>query len=333
MRILAIGATGFIGSHVVRSLAGAGHEVAVLHRGSRPLPSHSGITEILGDREAMGDLRDRFRAFAPDVAIDMILSSAAQARATMDSLRGIVRRMVAASSGDVYRAMAVLHRLEAGPPEPVPLTEDSRLRTQGQTYSPEALAAARAAFGWLDTEYDKVQVERTLRSDPSLPATILRLPMVYGDGDPLHRLYPIARRILDHRPVVLEETLAQWVPCRGYVRNVADAIALATVSEAATGRIYNVADPAPFSEAEWTARMAPVAIVPRDKAPAHLVKPYNFAQHLFMDSSLIRSELGYAESVPIDQALASTVAWEQANPSPRVNPAEFDYAAEERALS
>jgi uncharacterized protein YbjT (DUF2867 family) len=33
MRVLAIGATGFIGPHVVRRLLRRGHDVAVLHRG------------------------------------------------------------------------------------------------------------------------------------------------------------------------------------------------------------------------------------------------------------------------------------------------------------
>ena len=38
MNILTIGATGFIGRHVVSQLVQAGHEVAFLHRGKTPLP-------------------------------------------------------------------------------------------------------------------------------------------------------------------------------------------------------------------------------------------------------------------------------------------------------
>jgi hypothetical protein len=64
--------------------------------------------------------------------------------------------------------MAVVHRLDSGPLGPVPLTEDSPLRTQIQTYSPEALARARSAFPWIDAEYDKVQVEKAISSDPEL---------------------------------------------------------------------------------------------------------------------------------------------------------------------
>ncbi len=331
MKVLAIGATGFIGRHVAARLAGAGHEVAVLHRGHASLPAHPGIIGIVGDRSAIRDFRGRFREWAPDVAIDMILSSAAQAQATLETLHGIARRIVAVSSGDVYRAMAVLHGLDNGAPEPVPLTEHSALRAQSQTYSPEALAAVRGIFPWVDAEYDKVQVERAIASDSGLPATILRLPMVYGPGDPLHRLYPFVKRAQDGRPAVLEDRFAQWVPCRGYVENVAEAIALAATSESAAGQVYNVADPEPFTEAQWTAKIVRVVVVPREKAPAHLVKPYRFEQHLFMESQRIREELGYRETTSIDEALRRTVAWEGANPPARIDPTQFDYAAEQAA--
>jgi nucleoside-diphosphate-sugar epimerase len=316
---------------VVARLAGAGHQVAVLHRGHASLPGRPGVTDILGDRSAIRDFRGRFREWSPDVAIDMILSSVAQARATLETLHGIARRIVAVSSADVYRAMAVLHGLDSGAPEPVPLTEHSALRAQLQPYSPEALAAVRGIFPWVDAEYDKIQVERTIASDAGLPATILRLPMVYGPGDPLHRLYPFVKRAQDGRPAVLEDRFAQWVPCRGYVENVAEAIALAATLEKAAGRIYNVADPEAFPEAEWTAKIVRVVVVPREKAPAHLVKPYRFEQHLFMESKRIREELGYREPVSIDEAMRRTVEWEGANPPARIDPSQFDYAAEEAA--
>jgi nucleoside-diphosphate-sugar epimerase len=341
MRVIAIGGTGFIGRHVVAKLAEAGHEVAVLHRGKTPLPAFDGVKEILGDRSTMRGLGSEFRAWSADVVVDMILSSAAQARLTLEAFRGIARRVVAVSSGDVYRAMAVMHRLDNGPLEPVPLTEDSRLRTQAQTYSPEALANARAAYPWIDEEYDKVQVERAINSDSELPATILRLPMVYGPGDPLHRLYPVVRRILDGRAAILyEESFARWVPCRGYVENIAHAISLAILSDNAASRIYNVAEPERSTEEEWAARVGAilgwrgrVVAVPRHRAPQHLILPYNFEQHLFMDSTRIRAELGYSESVPVDEGLRRAVEWERANPPQRVDPAQYNYQAEDEAVA
>jgi nucleoside-diphosphate-sugar epimerase len=341
MKVIAIGATGFIGRHLVSELVGAGHEVAVLHRGQTPLPTLDGVTAILGERSKINELRDEFRAWSPDVAVDMILSSAAQARATLEAFHGIARRIVAISSGDVYRAMAVLQRLETGPLEPVPLTEDSPLRTQTQTYSPESLAVARATFPWIDEEYDKVRMERAIRSDPELPATILRLPMVYGPGDRLHRLYPIVKRMHEKRPTILhEQGFSQCVPCRGYVENIAHALALAATSESSISRVYNVADPDPYTEAEWAVKIGTVLrwhgriiVVSRHQAPRHLLLAHNFEQHLFMDSTRIREELGYSETVPVDEALRRTVEWEQANPPQQIDPAEYDYVAEDEAVA
>jgi nucleoside-diphosphate-sugar epimerase len=118
MRLLVIGGTGFIGPHLVRQLAEMGHEVAVFHRGRKgtSLPAE----HIHGERSELPAIRPK-----ADVVIDLILSSAVRGRATMDAFRGIARRVVAASSIDVYRACGILHGSEEGPVQPVPLTEDS----------------------------------------------------------------------------------------------------------------------------------------------------------------------------------------------------------------
>jgi nucleoside-diphosphate-sugar epimerase len=339
--MMAIGASGFIGRHVVTKLVEAGHDVAVLHRGTIPLSPSDGVTEILGERARIKELRNEFRRWSPDVVVDMILSSAQQAKETLRAFRGIARRIVAISSGDVYRAMAVLHRLDNGPLEPVPLTEESALRTETKTYSPEALAAARAALPWIDDDYDKIQVERAIRADPELPATILRLPMVYGPGDMFHRLYPSVKRMLDQRPAILQEqTLSRWVPCRGYVENVAHAIALAAASDEAAGRIFNVAEQDRDTEAEWAARIGTtldwrgrLIALARTDTPKHLLTPSNFEQHLFMDSSRIRSELGYSECVTVHEGIRRTVEWEKDNPPGRIDLAQYDYQAEDQATS
>jgi nucleoside-diphosphate-sugar epimerase len=312
-----------------------------VHRGNTPLTRGSRTVEILAERASLRGMRARFRAWSPEVVLDTILSSAPQAIALLETFRGIARRVVAVSSGDVYRAMAILHCIDSGPLEPTPLTEDSALRTETPPYSKEGLDLARAAFPWIDDEYDKVQVEKAIRAEPELPATVLRLPMVYGPGDPLHRLFPIVKRIQDHRPAILyEQSYAQTVPCRGYVENVALAIAMAVASDGASGRTYNVCEPDAITEADWAARIGAVAgwkgrviAVPRDRAPKHLIHPYRFEQHLFMDSRRIRAELGYVEPIPVDEALRRTIEWEKANPPQQIDPAAFDYPAEDEALA
>ena len=52
-----------------------------------------------------------------------------------------------------------------------------------------------------------------------------------------------------------------------------------------------------------------------------------------MDPSRIRAEVGYVEPVPLDEALRRTVEWERENPPQHVDTAQYDYAAEDEAIS
>ena len=231
MKVLCIGGTGFIGRFVVRDLIEQGHEVTVYHRGRSTAALPISVKVILGDRADLAGHSAAFKRLSPDVVLDTILSSGRQATALMSIFRGIAGRVVALSSMDVYRACGISHGTEPGPLQPLPLTEDSELRTQMNVYGPERLRALQKTFSWLDDEYDKIPVEQAVMGDSHLPGTILRLPMVYGIGDPLHRLFPILKRIDDGRPAILiQEDAAQWRAPRGYVENVSAAITLAVRS-------------------------------------------------------------------------------------------------------
>jgi nucleoside-diphosphate-sugar epimerase len=334
MRILVIGGTGFIGPFVVRQLAALGHSVAVFHRGNTQadLPAEY----VLGKRGDLAALRPK-----ADVVIDLILSSGAQAAALMSVFRGVAQGVVVASSIDVYRACGVLHGSEEGPLEPVPLTEDSPLRTKLQTYPPEQVKMLQKVFGWVDDQYDKIPVERAVLGDPELPATVLRLPMIYGPGDRLRRFHPILKRIDDGRRVILfEEGWAAWRPPRGYVENVAAALVLSAVSEKVGGRVYNVAETPVFSDLEWARKIAVATgwdgefrVLPKDRLPAHVAPAGNSAQHWESDSSRIRRELGYGEPVPLEEGIRRTIEWEHANPPGEFNPHQFDYEAEDGAAA
>jgi len=334
MKILVIGGTGFIGTHLVRELAAMGHSVWVLHRGQTKanLPAES----ILAERSDLARLH-----LKADVVIDLILSSGAQATALMQAFRGRAGRVVAASSIDVYRACGILHGSEDGPLEQVPLTENSALRSKLQTYPREQLKMLQKIFGWLDDEYDKIPVENAILSDPELPGTVLRLPMIYGPGDRLRRFRPIVKRINDGRPVILfEEGCAEWRSPRGYVQNVAAALALAAVSERARGRVYNVAETPAFSELEWARKIAAVAgwngefvTLPKERIPSHLLTPGNIAQHWETDSTRISAELGYREPVSIDEGILRTVDWERSRANAEFDPHNFDYEAEDAAMA
>jgi nucleoside-diphosphate-sugar epimerase len=190
-------------------------------------------------------------------------------------------------------------------------------------------------LSWLDSDYDKVPVERVVLGDPDLPSTVLRLPMIYGPGDYVHRFHPFLKRMDDRRPFVLfaEDAAAVRTP-RGCVEDVAYGIALAASSERAAGRVYNICERECFSELEWAEKIAAAVrwggefvVVARDKAPPHLVWLYNTAQHLVISSERIREELDYREQLSREQAFERTISWERAHP-PEVSTMQFDYQAE-----
>jgi nucleoside-diphosphate-sugar epimerase len=337
MRILLVGGNGFIGRPVVTALQQLGHSLALFHRGTSV--ALTGVEQILGDRDRLNGSAAELKRFAPEVVIDLVISSGSQAEELMTLFRGAARRVVMLSSMDVYRAAAVTQGTEPVPLQEVPLTEESELRRGLHPYTPEQLKVLRTIFSWVTDDYDKIPAERAVMDDPKLPGTVLRLPMVYGPGDPLRRFAPVVKRIVDgRRQIIFPQTLAGWRSARGYVENVAAAIALAATDDRASGRIYNICEEPSFSELEWGRKIAhemhwggEFVVLPVERTPPHLLKSGNTAQHWTASSARIRHELGYEEPVEMGEAIRRTIRWEMENPLAAGMPAESDYAAEDAA--
>lgn len=313
--------------------------MTVFHRGNAKPSLPDSVRRVIGDRNDLAAHRPDIEQVAPDVVIDFLLSDDRQAHALMHTVRGLTARVIAISSQDVYRAYEVLLKKTPGPLQALPITEESELRTHLHPYDREQLRKSQAAFSWVTEDYDKIPVERIVMADSQLPGTVLRLPMVYGPGDPLHRFFPMLKRMDDRRSVILiQEDFAKFIPPRGYVEDVAAAIALATVSPQAAGRVYNIATQQHFSEFDWARKIGDaigwkgsLVPVPFDKTPVHLRMPVNAQQHWIVSSKRIREELGFVEPVSLDAGIERTIAWERANP-PAIDPKLFDYASEDAAL-
>lgn len=282
MRVLFIGGTRSAGAAAARQLAAKGHEVAVFHRGEHEGDLPPSVQHFRSPSAAMPvrEIPDQLRAFEPEVVVHMIAMGEEDTIACVSGFAGIARRLVVASSGDVYRAFGILWRKEEGPADPAPLTEDSPLRTNLFIHcQPDTPPDA------LQHYYEKILVERAAASDPRLPATILRFPKLYGpgDNDDLETVYAFREQ-------------PQWRWTHGHIENVGAAVALAVTNERASGRTYNVGEERTPTMGERLARLPPNRRVPATTLPL------NFDQPIAYDTSLIRGELGFREVV--DEAAA-----------------------------
>lgn len=345
MRVLIVGGTGFIGRHVALALHRAGCSVTVLHRGRHEGDLPAEVCHVRDATAAIPILAFPEEALhpAPEVVVHMVPIGERDARAAVAAFRGLARRIVAISSGDVYRAYGQLIGKEPrsrglgaprGSATPL-LSEDAPLRGHLYPYG------RTVAGPWGEMkDYEKILVERAVLEDAELAGTVLRLPKVYGPGDSRPLFLPFVKPMDDGRPaILLGEAQARWRWTHGYVEDVAAAIALAATDERAVGRVYNVGEQPTPTLAErlrvlakvlgWKGRLE---TVPDNRLPPHLRPPYGAEPDIAYDTKRIRTELGYRERVKPEEALARTVAWERANAARWMDPAAFDYAAEDAVM-
>jgi nucleoside-diphosphate-sugar epimerase len=286
MNFLVVGGTGFIGSHVVGALMGAGHLITVYHRGQHET-GLSGVRHIRHPEASIPVRRFPAALFTPepDVVIHMNAMGEADARAAAEAFRGRTGRIAWLSSGDVYRAYGRLIGLEPGPVEPGLLTEDSPVRSVLYPYRHKAASPEAIEFN-----YEKILVEQIALSSAAPAGVVLRLPKVYGPGSNANLATVYRYR---HHP--------RWRWTHGYVENVAAAIVLAVLHPAASGRIYNIGE-------EHTPTIAErLASLPASDISPDLDSAFNFAHDIAYDTTRIRRELGYREPVTYAEGLRRTL--------------------------
>jgi nucleoside-diphosphate-sugar epimerase len=283
MRCLLIGGTRMIGPRVVHLLHARGWEIAVLHRGVHSAPLPPGVRAFTTPTAGMPVtvFPPETRTFAPDVVLHMMAMGEADSQAAMAWFEGYAGRIVALSSGDVYRAYGRFHGSEPGPVEPTPLSETSPLREHLYPYR-SAASAPSALEHW----YEKLLVERTVMRSTRLPGTVLRLPKVYGPDEPERLATVYAYR---HHP--------SWRWTHGHIDNVAEAIAVAVSDPRATAQIFNIGDAETPTIAERLARLPDLDVEPaRDGGQ-------DFRQDIVYDTSKIRRVLGLMDVVDEAEAM------------------------------
>lgn len=314
MKVLILGGTGFIGRHVTRHLLEAGHDVAVFHRGKRQrvrFPRR--VLHIHGNRNGLEESARAFALFSPDVVVDLIAFTEADAKSNIEVFGNRIDRLVCASSMDVYQAYGAFLRLEKSNRMNRPLSEDSPVRTRLFPYR----GVAKNKNGLLFS-YEKILVERTLLSSRGFAVSVLRLPQVFGPHDHQHRLRGYLKRMDAGKEIVISHARARWRWTRGYVEDVARGFVLAVTERKASGRIYNIGEKEAESEEDWIHRIGRAAgwngqlrIVSEDAIPKRPSERYDWDYDLAGDTTRIRRELDYRESVAAGEAMRRSVRWER----------------------
>jgi nucleoside-diphosphate-sugar epimerase len=313
MRIAILGGTQFIGRAITSLLAGEGHELLVVHRGEHEPADLPDVRHAHVDRHDGPALREAVAGFQAEAAVDVSGMNARAASAALGAL-GPEVKLVAISSGDVYRAYDALH---AGwTSDALPLTEDSPLRERRFVDGPE---------------YENLEMEERY-----LPrgATVLRLGAVYGEHDYQRRFEFVLRRVRAGRKRIPVGS-GQFLFSRVYVGDVAAAVSLALAGDH-RGEAFNVVErvTAPyrlFAEqilAAADASDVELVRVSDERLPADLELTGVLSQHLLMDPGKARTVLGWE---PVDPAasLRESVRWHLGNPPVD---ASGDFSADDAAL-
>lgn len=343
MRTLVIGGSKFIGLATVRRLVERGHEVAVFNRGQTTVEYPAEVQHIQGDLKTLAESRAQFQAFSPDTVMHNIVFTEADAQALLDVFTSIAQRAVMVSSMDVYQAFGRLHHLDEETTDgQLPLDETAPLRRVLYPYRQYAQGDEQH----FTYSYDKIPAEQLVLASTELPTTVLRLPMVYGENDPQHRLYSLIKPMLDGRPAIVLDTLqATWRTTYGYVDNVAEAIVLACEDARASRQIYNVGDMTPtVSELghmvaqamQWPGEFV---ILPANDLPESLRADPVLRHHIAFSADKIARELDYQPVFSDQEGVRRAVEWEKINPpavsangeaAPDVDP--MNYAAQDEVL-
>jgi nucleoside-diphosphate-sugar epimerase len=290
MRVLIIGGTGFIGPYTARELCDGGHEVTVFHRGEHEAALPRSVRHVRSPLAGIPvrEFPEPLLHSDFDALIHMIAMGERDAMAAVKMFSGRVRRMVVVSSGDVYRAYGRFTRLESGEVESVPLSEDSPLRSVMYPYRAKAKSEDE-----LNYYYEKILVERTFLQARGSETTVLRLPKVYGP-----------EQNADLSTIYAFRNQPSWRWTHGYVENVASAVVLAAVHEAAENRIYNVGEEYTPTMAE---RLRSLPEPSREIQPVGGDADYDFRQDIVYDTRRIRRELGYRERVGYEEGIRRTL--------------------------
>ena len=326
MRALVVGGTGPTGPFIVNGLRERGYDVSIFHRGTHE------ISEIPDDVEHIhGDphFRETIEDAIAQRTFDLTVATYGRIRHVAEVMAGKTGRFVAVGGFATYRGFVRPQDLfPVG--LPIPVREDF----------PLVADEAEQRFSWLMASTEQAVME----AHPD--AAIFRYPYVYGPYQLVPREWSVIRRLLDGRRRLIVPDAGLALVTHGYAANLAHAVLLAVDQpESSAGEVYNCGDDRQLSFAQIVEviahtleREVELVDLPGPLALRAVPLVLGGAHHTLLDLTKIRSQLGYRDVVPPDEALARTTRWYVEHPPAPGGEIEerlgdlFDYAFEDQLM-
>jgi nucleoside-diphosphate-sugar epimerase len=301
MKILIVGGTGLISSHIANQLLERGDEVTLFNRGRREKSFQGNLRSITGDRKNFAAFEARMAEAGPfDCVIDMVCFRSEEAESAVRAFGGRTDHYIFCSTVDVY----------VKPADRYPITESAG---RGGAYP----------YAANKTRCEKVLNEAHDRGD--LPVTVIRPAHTYADEGLI--IFALGNspvqlgRLRQGKPIVVQgDGNSFWVSCRS--EDVARAFVNATGRSQTHGKAYHVAGeewltwnryyeivakaleaPAPrlvHIPTEVLARIAPKR--------SGLIANNCWGNNIF-DTTAARTDLDFAYTIPFLEGTKRTVAW------------------------
>jgi nucleoside-diphosphate-sugar epimerase len=265
MKILVTGATGKVGSRLSKRLAQRGDRVRALVRD----PARAAELQSAGVEIAVGDLLDAGSLAMAVRDIDAVVHCAAFFRGATPEQTHAVNELGTQHLAKAARAASVKRFV---------------FTSTGLVYGATGDALVdedHACAPTMPYPISKLAGERLLLGLDGLDARVLRLPFVYGDGDPhIAEVVPVMRGF----PPQQRMSIAHHI-------DIAQAVSRLLDAPSPAHRVYNIVD----DEApDLAALFASVGAPPPDGADAERARGFG----TLLDGRRIRADLGFAPLVP-----------------------------------
>lgn len=304
--ILIIGGTRNMGYKLARALYDSGATVTVLNRGISKDNLPEDVHRLRADRTDPQQMKRALLARKFDAVVDFVLYTRREAETAAEILKDVTNHYIFMSSGQVYLVREGISR---------PFKEADY---EGRLLPPPK--ANTHAANEYDYGINKRGAEDALQQAHTahgFPYTVLRLPMVNSEYDPLKRLYSYYLRLKDGGPILIPET--PNYPLRHiYSGDVVRAIMHLIETGQGIGKAYNISQDETVDIDEFMGIMGEIMdVTPRLvrfkrsllEANGFLPDASPFSERWMseLDNTLSKTELGMTYT-PLRDYLAKIIA-------------------------